>query len=84
MTPDELLQRHPRETLRWLRGRLGLSQEVLAERVGTDLKTVSVWERQRRAISPRKRARLAALLAPSLATPEGEAFVRSLGHGDEA
>jgi transcriptional regulator with XRE-family HTH domain len=81
MTADELLRLYPRETLRWLRGQLGLSQMALAERVGADVKTVSEWERQRRAISQRKRAQLAALLAPHLATPEGAAFVQSLGRG---
>jgi transcriptional regulator with XRE-family HTH domain len=82
MPPDELLRLYPRETLRWLRDRLGQSQLAVAERVGTDLKTVSEWERQRRAISRRKRAQLAALLAPHPATPEGEAFAQSRGRGE--
>ena len=79
MTPDELLRRHPRETLRFLRGRLGLSQETFAERVGVGTQTVAGWESRRQNISPANRERLAALLAPHLATPEGAAFARSLG-----
>ena len=42
----------------------------------------AVGSRARYAISPQYRARLAALLAPHLATPEGEAFVQSLGRGE--
>jgi transcriptional regulator with XRE-family HTH domain len=82
-TPDELLRRSPRETLRWLRGRLGLSQEAFAERVDVQQHTVASWESHRRSISPPHRERLAALLAAHLATPEGEAFVRSLGEPGE-
>ena len=82
MTPDELLRLYPRETLRWLRGRLVLSQEALAERVGVMPQTVGEWERQRYGISAPNRAHLAALLAPHLATPEGEAFARPLGRGE--
>ena len=82
MTPDDLLRRYPRETLRWLRRRLGLRQQALAKYLGTVTETVAAWE-ARVAISPLHRARLAALLAPHLATPEGEAFVRSLGRGGE-
>jgi transcriptional regulator with XRE-family HTH domain len=83
VTPDELLRRYPRETLRWLRGRLKLSQEAFAERAEVQQHTVASWESHRRGISPRYRARLAALLAPHLATPEGAAFVASLGQGGE-
>ena len=82
MTPDELLLRYPRETLRWLRGRLVLGQEALSERLGVMPQTVGEWERGRYSISPANRVRLAALLAPHLATPEGEAFARSLAGGD--
>lgn len=81
MNPDELLRRYPRETLRWLRGQLVLSQEALSERVGVMPQTVGEWERRRYAISPPNRAHLATLLAPQLATPEGAAFLRSLGRG---
>ncbi len=82
MTPDELLRRYPRETLRWLRGRLSVSQPGLATRVGVTPQTVAVWEARRKALAPHNRARLAALLAPHLATPEGEAFAGSLGRGE--
>ena len=82
MTPDELLRRYPRETLRWLRGRLGLSQMRFAVRLHVGISTVAAWEGQHRSISADDRARLAALLAPHLATPEGEAFARSLGRGE--
>jgi transcriptional regulator with XRE-family HTH domain len=79
MTPDELLRRYPRETLRWLRGRLRQSQEAFGLDVGISTQTVRYWERRRYAISPPNRERLAGLLAPHLATPEGEAFMQSLG-----
>lgn len=84
MTPEELLRRYPRETLRWLRGQLGLSQEAFAEHVGVGTQTVAGWESRRQNISPPNRARLAAMLAPHLATPEGKAFVRSFGWGEDA
>jgi len=81
MTPDELLRRYPRETVRWLRGQLGLTQEALAFEIEVETGTVAGWETRCHGIAPYNRARLAALLAPQLATPEGEAFVRSLGEG---
>ena len=34
MPPDELLRRYPRETLRWLRGRLGADQVAFARQLG--------------------------------------------------
>ena len=83
MTPDELLRLYPRETLCWLRRRLGLSQQAFAERIDVRPDTVGAWESRRHGIGPDHRARLAALLAPHLATPEGEAFARSLGRGAE-
>ena len=84
MTPEELLPRHPRETLRWLRRRLGLPQRGLVVRLGASRSAVEGWEAGRQAISAAYRARLAALLAPHLATPEGEGFARSLGRDREA
>ena len=82
MTPDELLQRYPRETLRWLRGRLGLSQLALALEIDANTRAVGRWEAGVHGIAPARRAQLAALLAPHLATPEGAAFVQSLGRGE--
>ena len=83
MTADELLRRYPRETLRWLRGRRSLTQEGLAALVPVGPATLASWERGRSTIRQvRPRRRLAALLAPHLATPEGEAFARSLGRGE--
>ena len=82
MTPEELLRLYPRETLRWLRRRLSTSQPDLAARVGVAPQTVAAWEARRYGIAPHNRARLAAMLAPRLATPEGEAFARSLGRED--
>ena len=79
MTPEELLRLYPRETLRWLRGRWGLTQLDFALRVGVSHGTVAGWEAGRRTIRPVNRKRIAILLAPYLATPEGEAFARSLG-----
>ena len=81
MAPDELLRRYPREALRYLRRRLGMSQEAFAERLGVGVQTIAAWESRRQNISLPNRARLAALLAPHLATEEGEAFARSLGGG---
>ena len=83
MTPDELLRRYPRETLRWLRRRLGLSQLAFAQHIGAATETVAAWEARRHGLSDDHRAQLAALLAPHLATPEGAAFARSLGRGEE-
>ena len=83
MMADELLRRYPRETLRWLRRRLGLSQEAFAEHVGVSPKTVIGWEYRRQSIGTPHLARLVALLAPHLATSEGAAFARSLGRGSE-
>jgi ribosome-binding protein aMBF1 (putative translation factor) len=82
MTPDELLRRYPRETLRWLRAQLGLTQLDLAHQLGANYNTVPNWESRRYAISPAYRARLVLLLAPHLATPEGAAFAQSLGRGE--
>ena len=82
MTPEELLQLYPRETVRWLRGRLGLSQLAFAGHLGVAPQTVTKWETGRGGISPLYRWRLATLLVPHLATAEGLAFVRSLG-GEE-
>ena len=84
MMADELLRLHPRETLRWLRRRLGRSQLDLALEIGVGPTTLGSWEARRHGISDVPRAQLLALLAPQLATAEGVAFVRSLGHGDEA
>jgi hypothetical protein len=83
MTPDELLRLYPRETLRWLRRQLELTQLALGLLVGTGGRQVARWEARHVGISPRYRARLAALLAPHLATPEGAAFARSLTRGAE-
>ena len=82
MTPEELLRRYPRETLRWLRGRLGLSQRAFAYHVGVSPAALGHWEIGRNGIAPQYRARLVTLLAPHLATPEGEAFAQSLGRGE--
>ena len=82
MTPDELLRLYPRETLRWWRDRLALDRDAFANHVGITAKLAQSWGSGRHGITPDKRARLSALLAPHLATPEGEAFVRSPGHGE--
>jgi hypothetical protein len=84
MTPDKLLRLYPRETLRWLRRRLRLTQLDIGLLAGTGGRSVARWEARRVGISPRYRARLAALLAPHLATPQGAAFARSLGRGQAA
>ena len=84
MTPDELLRRYPRETLRWLRQRLGLTQLDLALDLGAGEGTVGQWEVRRHCPSEKYWAQLAALLRPHLATPAGVAFVRALGRGAAA
>ena len=68
MTPEELPRLYPRETLRWLRGRLGLTQLGLTLRLVVDGSTVA--------------ARLARLLAPHLATEEGADLPRPSGRGE--
>ena len=78
LAAEGLLRDQPRATLRWLRARLGLSQEAFAERVDVSPKSVKNWEAGRRAIGPGYRATLAALLVPHLATPKGAAFAREL------
>ena len=78
------LARHQGAALRWLRGQLGLSQFALATRLGVGPGSVAAWEAGREALTPRYRRALAALLAPLLATPEGEAFGHSVGGGDQA
>ena len=82
MTPDELLRLYPRETLRWLRRRLGMSQRASAYHVGVSPAALGHWEVRRNGIAPQYRERLVALLAPHLATAEGQAFARSLGRGE--
>ena len=80
VTPDELLRRHPRETVRWLRDHLGLNQAAFAKRAEVQQLTVARWEDGRAPIRRKSsHLRLAALLAPHLATPAGAAFVQSLG-----
>jgi hypothetical protein len=79
MTADELLRRYPRETLRWLRRRLGLTQLALSLELDAYDGAVGHWESRKQGISPAYRTRLAALLAPHLAMPEGQAFAPALG-----
>ena len=78
---DEVLRRYPRATLRWLRWRLGLSPEAFAALLGASPETVAGWEALGRAIAPQHQRRILPLLARHLATPEGEAFARSLRRG---
>ena len=81
MTPDEVLQRHPGETLRWLRGRLGLSQLAFAARVEASTKAVQGWERGRSRISLPYHRRIVPLLVPHLHSDEGRAWLAALGAG---
>jgi len=79
MTPDELLRRYPRETLRWLRRRLGLTKAAFAARVEVAVVTVESWETGRAPIRrPATRQRLVTLLAPQLATEEGAAWLATM------
>ena len=84
MTPDELLRLYHRETLRWLRGRLGESQLAFAAHLGAATVTVADWETGRAAPSLPYHRRIVRLLALQLVTPEGAAFARSLGRGEDA
>ena len=79
MTPDELLVRYPRETLRWLRGRLGLTQLAFGLHIGVSANTVVRWEAGRHGIGPTHRACIVPLLAPYLHTAAGRAWLRTLG-----
>ena len=82
MTPDELLRLYPREALRFLRRRLGMGRPDLARYLEAATETVAAWEERGTTLAPLHRARLAALLAPHLATPAGEEFARSLQRGE--
>jgi len=79
MTPDEVLQRHPREAVRWLRGRLGLDRQAFTQRLAVASPTVRAWEEGSRPLSPYLRRRVAALLGPHLHTDEGRAWLLLLG-----
>jgi hypothetical protein len=59
-----------------------MSQLDVARYLGATPEIVAAWE-ARGAISPLHRARLAMLLAPHLALPEGEAFTRAFERGAE-
>ena len=65
MTPDELLRLYPRETLRWLRRRLGLSQLQFALDLGVSPTTTGSWESRRHGISDAHRAQLARCSRPT-------------------
>jgi DNA-binding transcriptional regulator YiaG len=84
MTPDEQLRLYPRETVRWLRQRLGLGLSAFALHVDANPANVRGWERGTRTPARFARRRLAKELATHLATPEGEAFAQSLGHVEAA
>jgi len=78
MTPDVLLQRHPGETVRWLRGRLGLTQGAFARRLGVTPRTVRGWEEGAHPLAPFSRTRVVPLLVPQLATEAGQAWLRAV------
>ena len=82
MTPEALLLHHQRETMRWLRGQLGLSQAVFARWLGATPTAAGDYEAGRRPPPLGHRLRLAQVLAPRLATAEGRAFVHALGRGE--
>ena len=84
MTPDELLRHHPRQTLRWLRRRLGMSRPDLARSLRSTTETVSAWEERGTTLAPLDRDRIAALLAPHLATSAGAAVARARAPADES
>lgn len=83
MTADEVVQRYPGEAVRWLRGRLGLSRQAFTQRLAVESSTVRAWEAGIRPLSPYLRRRVAAKLAPHLATAAGQAWLRTLGVTEE-
>ena len=81
MTPEELLRRYPRETLR---GRLGLTQARLAEWVGVEPQVATAWEARLRRDQPRQSPPpdRAALAAASYDGGGGIRAVARAGLGD--
>ena len=83
MTPEDMLWWHQGAALRWLRDRLALTRPAFARWLGVSENRLRNYEADRQPLPVQQRVRLAAALAPRLATPEGEAFARSLGRGGE-
>ena len=83
MEPSRILVRYPGEVLPWLRRQLRLNQRAFAAWLGVGPTAVERWERGERDIPRVFYRRLVPLLARYLATPEGAAFVQTLGHGEE-
>lgn len=78
MTPEELLYRHPRETLPWLRRRLALTRPAFAAWLGVATAAVGSWERGARPIPPVFRLRLAPHVARYLASAQGQDNLREI------
>ena len=79
MTPDELLLRHPGETLPWLRLQLRLNRRAFARWLGVPATTVERWEGGTSDIPRVFLQRLVPLVGRYLATEEGRAWLRTLG-----
>jgi transcriptional regulator with XRE-family HTH domain len=77
--PDELLLRHPGETLRWLRRQLRLNRRAFAAWRGVPVVAVAGWEQGASPIPLALRRRLAPLVTRSLAAEEGRAWLATLG-----
>jgi hypothetical protein len=82
MNPDRLLLDHPGETLPWLRQQLRLNRRAFAAWLGVVEFAVIRWERRQSAIPLAFYPRLVPLLERYLPTPEGEAFLQTLGDGE--
>ena len=83
MEPPQILLRYPGEALPWLRRQLRLNRRAFAAWLGVPEPAVARWERRDSDIPRVYYLRLVPLLVRYLATPEGEAFVQSLEHGEE-
>lgn len=75
---EELLIAHPEEAVRWLRGRLGMSQLRLALLLGVSPSSGAKWERGRSGLQLRTRRSVAQLLGPLLDTSEGASWRATL------
>ena len=84
MEPPQILVRYPGEALPWLRRQLRLNKRAFAVWLGVPESAVARWEQGASPIPRAFHLRLVPLLERYLATPEGEAFVRSFGRREVA
>ena len=84
MEPSHILMCYPGEALPWLRRQLRLNRRGFAAWLGVPEAVVTRWERRDSDIPRVFYLRLVPLLERYLVTPEGAAFVQSLGRDEEA